>query len=74
MRTKVLTAGFVIGAVAVLGAHVTIGPDMRRGVAELDGMGEAVGGIVIMRYGENALDVIDRVKKKLKEIKKKFLR
>ena len=49
-------------------AHVTIGPDMRRGVAELDGTGEVVGGIVIMRYGENALDVIDRVKKKLKEI------
>ena len=41
---------------------------MRRGVAELDGTGEVVGGIVIMRYGENALDVIDRVKKKLKEI------
>ena len=49
-------------------AHVTIGPDMRRGVAELDGTGEVVGGIVIMRYGENALDVIDRVKKKLLEI------
>ena len=49
-------------------AHVTIGPDMRRGVAELDGLGEAVGGIVIMRYGENALNVIDRVKKKLIEI------
>lgn len=49
-------------------AYVTIGPDMRRGVAELDGTGEVVGGIVIMRYGENALDVIDRVKKKLQEI------
>ena len=49
-------------------AHVTIGPDLRRGVAELDGTGEVVGGIVIMRYGENALDVIDRVKQKLKEI------
>ncbi|MDT7040717.1 CusA/CzcA family heavy metal efflux RND transporter [Candidatus Nitronereus thalassa] len=50
-------------------AHVTIGPDMRRGIAELDGTGEVVGGIVIMRYGENALEVIDRVKQKLKEIK-----
>ena len=38
------------------------GPDLRRGVAELDGTGEAVGGIVVMRFGENALTVIDRVK------------
>src|SRR6266496_1945462 len=49
-------------------ASVTLGPDMRRGIAELDGKGEAVGGIVVMRYGENALNVIDRVKKKLTEI------
>jgi copper/silver efflux system protein len=49
-------------------AHVTIGPDIRRGVAELDGTGEVVGGIVIMRYGENALDVIDRVKQKLHDL------
>jgi copper/silver efflux system protein len=49
-------------------AHVTIGPDMRRGIAELDGQGETVGGIVVMRYGENALAVIDRVKDKLNEI------
>jgi Cu(I)/Ag(I) efflux system membrane protein CusA/SilA len=49
-------------------AHVMIGPDMRRGVAELDGQGETVGGIVVMRYGENALAVIDRVKEKLQEI------
>ena len=47
---------------------VTLGPDMRRGIAELDGKGEVVGGIVVMRYGVNALNVIDRVKKKLKEI------
>ena len=40
-------------------ATVQLGPDMRRGVAELDGEGEAVGGIVVMRYGENALHVID---------------
>ncbi|MEP6888768.1 MAG: efflux RND transporter permease subunit, partial [Nitrospirales bacterium] len=49
-------------------ALVTLGPDMRRGVAELDGRGETVGGIIIMRYGENALAVIDRVKAKLGEI------
>ncbi len=49
-------------------ALVTLGPDMRRGVAELDGRGETVGGIIVMRYGENALAVIDRVKAKLIEI------
>ena len=43
-------------------ATVQIGPASRRGVAELDGEGEVVGGIVVMRYGENALDVIDAVK------------
>ncbi|MCA9399518.1 MAG: efflux RND transporter permease subunit, partial [Candidatus Omnitrophica bacterium] len=47
---------------------VQLGPDIRRGLAELDGKGEAVGGIVIMRYGENALRVIDHVKERLKEI------
>ena len=47
---------------------VQYGPDMRRGIAELDGRGEVVGGIVVMRYGENALDVIDRVKTRLKEV------
>ena len=47
---------------------VHLGPDIRRGVAEFDGQGEVVGGIVVMRYGENALTVIDGIKKKLKEI------
>ena len=47
---------------------VALGPDMRRGVADLDGKGEVVSGIVVMRQGENALDVIARVKAKLKEI------
>jgi Cu(I)/Ag(I) efflux system membrane protein CusA/SilA len=47
---------------------VHLGADLRRGVAELDGKGETVGGIVVMRYGENALTVIDGIKKKLKEI------
>ena len=49
-------------------AHVQIGPDQRRGIAELDGKGQVVGGIVIMRAGENALAVIERIKAKLAEI------
>ena len=49
-------------------AQVRVGPDIRRGVAELDGRGEVVGGIVVMRFGENALRVIDRVKAKLLEV------
>jgi Cu(I)/Ag(I) efflux system membrane protein CusA/SilA len=49
-------------------ANVELGPDIRRGVAELDGRGEVVGGIVVMRFGENALRVIDRVKAKLQEV------
>src|SRR2546425_3137424 len=49
-------------------AQVRIGPDIRRGVAELDGKGEAVGGIIVMRFGENALKVIEGVKAKLQEV------
>ena len=49
-------------------ATVTLGPDLRRGIATLDDKGEVVGGIVVMRYGENALNVIRAVKAKLKEI------
>jgi copper/silver efflux system protein len=48
---------------------VTFGPDIRRGIADLDGQGEVVGGIVIMRYGENALKVIERVREKIEEMK-----
>ncbi|MFB3827954.1 MAG: efflux RND transporter permease subunit [Bryobacteraceae bacterium] len=48
--------------------HVTFGPDIRRGAADLDGQGDAVSGIVVMRQGENALHVIDRVKAKIREI------
>ncbi len=48
--------------------QVGFGPDIRRGVADLDGMGDAVSGIIVMRQGENALDVIDRVKAKIREI------
>jgi Cu(I)/Ag(I) efflux system membrane protein CusA/SilA len=49
-------------------AEVRIGPEMRRGVAELDGLGEVVGGIVVMRFGENALATIENVKAKLVEL------
>ena len=49
-------------------ATVQLGPDMRRGLAELNGEGETVGGIVVMRYGENALKVINAVKERLGEI------
>ena len=49
-------------------ASVRLAPDVRRGVADLDGRGDVVGGIVVMRYGENALATIDRVKEKLDEI------
>jgi len=50
-------------------AQVRLGPDIRRGVADLDGRGEVVGGIVVMRFGENALNVIERVKAKLNEVR-----
>ena len=49
-------------------ARVEIGPDERRGITELNGEGEVVGGIVVMRFGENALSVIHGVKAKLKEL------
>ncbi|MGD2052782.1 MAG: efflux RND transporter permease subunit [Gammaproteobacteria bacterium] len=49
-------------------AHVRVGPQMRRGIAELDGEGEVVGGIIVMRFGENALKTINGVKKKLGEL------
>ncbi|MCF6218891.1 MAG: efflux RND transporter permease subunit [Gammaproteobacteria bacterium] len=50
-------------------AHIQIGPELRRGVAELNGEGEVAGGVVIMRYGENAMAVIERVRAKLEELK-----
>src|SRR6185369_12264433 len=49
-------------------AKVAIGPDIRRGVADLDGLGDTVGGIIVMRHGENALNVIERVKARIAEI------
>ncbi len=54
-----------LGDVAV----VSLGPEMRRGIVELDGEGEVVGGIVVMRFGENALAVIDAVKQRLAEVR-----
>ena len=50
-------------------ADVMIGGNIRRGLVDLDGRGEVVGAIVVMRYGENALNVIDRIKAKLDEVK-----
>jgi copper/silver efflux system protein len=47
---------------------VALGPELRRGTSDLDGTGEVVSGIVVMRYGQNALDVIDRVKAKIQSI------
>jgi Cu(I)/Ag(I) efflux system membrane protein CusA/SilA len=49
-------------------ARVSFGPDIRRGVADLDGIGEAVGGTVVVRFGENVLNVIERVKTRLREL------
>ena len=48
--------------------QVALGPDLRRGVSDLDGAGEAVSGIIVMRQGENALEVIGRVKEKIRQI------
>ncbi|MFH1351371.1 MAG: efflux RND transporter permease subunit [Pseudomonadota bacterium] len=51
-------------------ANVQLGPELRRGVLEWNGQGETVGGIIVIRYGENALKVIRTVKEKLKELQK----
>ncbi|WP_223668803.1 efflux RND transporter permease subunit [Kangiella shandongensis] len=51
-------------------AEISTGPQMRRGIADLNGQGEVVGGIVVMRYGENAQETIDGVKTKLAKLKK----
>ncbi|HEY3077380.1 MAG TPA: efflux RND transporter permease subunit [Burkholderiales bacterium] len=50
-------------------ARVQLGPEMRRGIAELDGEGEVAGGIIVMRSGKNALETIDAVKKKIEALK-----
>ncbi len=51
-------------------AEIRIGPQMRRGIADLDGEGEVVGGVVVMRWGENALKTIDAVKERLAELQR----
>jgi Cu(I)/Ag(I) efflux system membrane protein CusA/SilA len=51
-------------------ARVQVGPEMRRGISELDGQGEVVGGVIVMRSGKNALETIDAVKAKLEALKK----
>jgi copper/silver efflux system protein len=51
-------------------AAITLGPQIRRGILDFNGEGDAVGGIVVMRHGENALNVIERVKAKLEDMKK----
>ena len=50
-------------------AHVHLGPELRRGIAELDGKGEVAGGVIIMRYGQNALTTIKAVRQKLEALK-----
>ena len=50
-------------------AVVKIGPELRRGIADYNGTGEAVGGVIIMRYGGNALQIIENVKKRLEQLK-----
>ena len=50
-------------------ATIKIGPELRRGLADYNGTGEVVGGIIVMRYGENALQVIQNVKTKLEQLK-----
>ncbi|MBI5016231.1 MAG: efflux RND transporter permease subunit [Deltaproteobacteria bacterium] len=50
-------------------ARVELGPEIRRGVSDLDGLGDHVGGVVVMRHGENALNVIERVKARIEELK-----
>lgn len=63
-RNKNTGTPVYLGDVAI----VDIGPELRRGIAELNGEGEVVGGIVVQRFGENGLKVIDRVKERLKEL------
>ena len=50
-------------------AHLQVGPELRRGIVELDGEGEVAGGVVVLRYGTNALETITAVKRKLEELK-----
>ncbi len=51
-------------------ADIRLGPELRRGIAELDGEGETVGGVIVMRYGANAVETIDAVKARLEELQR----
>lgn len=51
-------------------ADINLGPQMRRGISELNGEGEAVGGVIVMRFGENASEVIAKTKAKLTELQR----
>src|SRR6267378_3999938 len=66
-QQKVIDAGVAVRLGDV--ARVQVGPELRRGVAELDGQGEVAGGIIIMRSGKNALETIKAVKAKLAQLK-----
>jgi Cu(I)/Ag(I) efflux system membrane protein CusA/SilA len=69
LEEAVVTGGGTLPSIRVKDiGRVTLGPEMRRGVADLDGHGETVSGIVIMRQGADVVDLIDRVKSKLKQI------
>ena len=65
LRTTAAGVSVLLGDVA----HVQMGPEMRRGIGELDGEGEAVGGVIVMRSGENALTTIEAVKARLAALK-----
>ena len=52
-----------------IASNIALGPEMRRGAGDFNGEGETVGGIVVVRYGQNVLQVIDRLKAKLAEVK-----
>lgn len=74
MLDKVVIGTNGNGTPVLLGdvAHVQIGGNIRRGVADLDGKGETVGGIVVMRFGEDTASVIAKVKEKIKEMEPSF--
>jgi Cu(I)/Ag(I) efflux system membrane protein CusA/SilA len=71
---KIVVGGDAKGTPVLLRdlATITTGPAVRRGIAELDGRGGAVGGIVVMRSGENALSVIERVRAKIEDVRGSF--
>ena len=69
-QTQIATFGTMAAKAALRDVgRVRMGGEIRRGAADLDGEGEVVSGVVVMRYGENARDVIHRVERKLRELK-----